>query len=104
VEHVKNELIKGVNALSLDKFENLINSGDVSRDSISDDDIIKVLKAIALNSLTGPCNRNNIICKTNHPIDSILDDLVNRMVIEREREQFYQIKVGLFKEWLIATQ
>ena len=104
VEHVKNELIRGVNALSLDKFENLINSGDTSEDAISDEDALNVLKTIAINSQTGPCNRNNITCETSLLVDIILDDLVKRDVIEREREQYYQIQVGLFKEWLIANQ
>ncbi len=104
IEHVKNELIRGVNALSLDKFDNLINSGDTSKDAISDEDVLSVLKTIAINSLTGPCNRSSITCITSLPVDTILDDLVKRNVIEREREQYYQIKVGLFKEWLIVNQ
>jgi len=104
VEQIKNELIQGVNALSLDKFDNLINSGDTSEDAISDEDALKVLKAVAVNSQTGPCNRNSIACETHMPVDVILDDLVNREVIERERARYYQIRVGLFKDWLIAHQ
>jgi tetratricopeptide (TPR) repeat protein len=104
VEQVKNDLIRGVNALDLTKFDNLVNSGDKSSDAISDDDALKVLKTIAMNSQTGPCNRNSIICETETPTDVILDDLVNRDVVERERERYYQIRVGLFKEWLIAHQ
>jgi tetratricopeptide (TPR) repeat protein/AAA+ ATPase superfamily predicted ATPase len=104
VEHVKNELVRGVNALGLDKFDNLINSGDTSEDAISDEDALKVLKAIALNSRTGPCNHNSIACETQTPVDTILNDLVNREVIERERERYYQIRVGLFNDWLIAHQ
>ena len=50
VEQVKTELIRGVNALGLDKFDNLINSGDTSIDAISDEDALKILKAIADNS------------------------------------------------------
>ena len=103
VEQVKNDLIRGVNALSLDKFDNLINSGDTSEDAISDEDAIKVLKTIAINSLTGPCNQNCIGCKTSLPVNQILNDLVNREVIEREREQYYKIRVGLFKEWLVTN-
>ncbi len=100
VEQVKNELIHDVNALGLDKFDNLINSGDTSPDAISDEDAIKVLKAIADNSnKTDPCHRDKIVCETNLPIDTILDDLVNRDVVKR-RDQSYQIQVGLFKEWL----
>lgn len=104
VEHVKNELIQGVNALSLDKFDNLINSGDTTKDAITDEDAIKVLTAIAVNSQSGHCNQNSIVCETALPVDFILDNLVERDVIEREREQYYQILVGLFKEWLIANK
>jgi hypothetical protein len=104
VEQVKNELIRGVNALGADKFDNLINSGDTSDDAISDEDALKVLTTIAVNSKTGPCNRNSIACETKTPIDVILDDLVKRDVVERDRGQYYLIRVGLFKEWLIAHQ
>jgi tetratricopeptide (TPR) repeat protein len=102
VEQVKDELIRDVNALGLDKFDNLINSGDTSEDAISDEDTLKVLTAIAVNSRTGPCNRSSIACATRAPVDTILEDLVQREVIERERAQYYRIRVGLFKEWLIA--
>lgn len=102
VEQVKDELIRGVNALGRDKFDNLINSGDTSKDAISDDDTLKVLIAIAENSLTGPCSRGNIACETKTSVDEILEDLVRRDVIERERGHYYSIRVGLFREWLLA--
>ena len=105
VEQVKTELVQGVNALGLDKFDNLINSGDTSEDAISDADALKVLKAIAINSqATGSCSRDSISCETERPIDLILDDLVNREVIERERGRYYRIRVGLFRDWLIVHQ
>jgi len=103
VEHVKNELIRGVNALSLDKFDSLIDSGDTSKDAISKEDVLNVLKTIAMNSRTGSCNYCSIACATSMPVDKILDDLVKRNVIGRE-QQYYQIRVGLFKEWLIANE
>ena len=102
VEQVKDELISGVNALGRDKFDNLINSGDTSQEAISDEDTLKVLIAIAENSRTGPCSRSNIACETSTPVDEILEDLVKRDVVERERGQYYTIRVGLFKEWLLA--
>lgn len=102
VEQVKDELISGVNALGKDKFDNLINSGDTSQEAISDEDTLKVLIAIAENSRTGPCSRSNIACDTGIPVDKILEDLVRRDVIERERGQYYSIRVGLFREWLLA--
>ena len=103
VEQVKNELISGVNALGLDKFDNLINSGDISADAISDEDALKILKTIADNSSqTDPCPRDRIVCETQLPIDVILDDLEKRDVVKR-RDQSYQIQVELFKEWLIVN-
>lgn len=102
VEQVKDELIGGVNALGMDKFDNLINSGDTSPEAISDEDVLKVLSSIAENSRTGPCSRSNIACETSTPVDEILDDLARRDVIERERGQYYSIRVGLFREWLLA--
>ncbi|GIV88752.1 MAG: hypothetical protein KatS3mg055_1270 [Chloroflexus sp.] len=102
VEQVKDELIRGVNALGIDKFDNLINSGDTSPGAISDEDVRKVLISIAENSRTGPCSRSNIACETNTPVDEILEDLVRRDVVERERGQYYSIRVGLFREWLLA--
>ena len=104
VEQVKDELVRGANALGLDKFDNLLNSGDTSKDAISDSDALKVLTAMALNSQTGPCNRNNLNCETTIFVESILDDLVKRDVIDRERGQYYSIRVGLLKEWLVAHQ
>ena len=105
VEQVKTELIEGSNALAQDKFDNLINSGDTSEDAISDEDALKVLKAIADNgNKTELCHRDRIVCETLEPakVDIILDDLEKRDVVER-REQSYQIQVGLFKEWLIIN-
>ncbi len=103
VDQVKNELIKGANAFRIDKFDNLINTGDISEDSLSDKDVLEVLKSISKRSKTGPCTRTSITCETKTPVDVILDDLVNRDVVERISGNLYYIKVGLFKEWLIAN-
>ncbi len=104
VEQVKEELVRGVNALGLNKFENLINSGDTSDDAISDEDTRNVLSSIALSSLTGPCSRHTITSETIRPIDEVLEDLVKRDVVERGRGNYFSIRVGLLKEWLIAHQ
>ncbi len=101
VEHVKNELMRGRNALGLSNFENLYNSGEV--DEGKDKDVLKILKAIAMHSQTGSCNRSHIDCKTKLPIDTLLNELVERDVINREQKDYYTIKVGLFKEWLLAN-
>ncbi len=103
VDQVKNDLISGVNALGLDKFDNLISSGDTSPDAIADEDVLKVLKVIADNSnKTDPCPHDKIVCQTNSPLDTILDDLEKRDVVKR-RDQSYKIQVGLFIEWLIEN-
>ncbi len=101
VEHVKNELMRGRNALGRSNFENLYNSGEVNESK--DADVLKILKAIAVHSQTGSCNRSHIDCETKLPIDSLLDELVERDVIDREKENYYTIKVGLFKEWLLVN-
>lgn len=103
VDHVKNELIRGANAFRIDKFDNLINTGDISEDSLSDKDVLEVLKSISKRSKTGPCTRTSITCETETPVDVILDDLVNRDIVERISGNLYNIKVGLFKEWLITN-
>lgn len=103
IEQVKYELIHGINALSLDKFDNLTNSGDTSPDAILDEDALKVLKVIADNSnRTDPCHIDRIVCQTNTPIHTILVDLEERDVVKR-RDRSYQIQVGLFKEWLVVN-
>lgn len=104
VEQVKNELIQGVNPLNWGHFDNLISSGDTSPDAISNEDTIKVLSMIALNSRIGSCSRSSITCHTQTDVDAILKDLEDRQVIESKQGQYYKIRVGLFKEWLIAHQ
>ena len=101
VEHVRNELMRGRNALGLSNFENLYNSGEDNKRK--DEDVLKILKTIAVHSQTGACNRSHIDCDTEQPLDALLDELVDRDVINREQEHYYTIKVSLFKEWLIAN-
>ena len=100
VESIKNDMISGANFIDVDKFDNLISSGDTSKEAIKKDDILEVLHAIAMNSMTSPCNASRITCETSSSIESILDDLVSRDVLERTRNNYYRIKVGLFAEWL----
>ena len=97
VEQLTTELITGVNALGLDKFDNLISSGDTSPDAIGDKDVLAVLREIAVNSQVGSCSRSSIACETSVPIDAVLDDLEKRKVIEQERGQYYRIRVRLFR-------
>jgi hypothetical protein len=102
IEQVKQELIQGINSLGWDKFDNLTNSGDTSPDAIPEEDTRAVLKVIALNSRTGPCSRSRILVDTTTEIATILDDLAARAVLEVHQSNYYTIRVGLFKEWLLA--
>jgi len=104
VERIKNDLIRGVNALSLDKFDNLVNSGDTSAEALKDEDVLKVLTEVAKNSSPKSfCSRTNINGDMTVPVDDILDDLVKRDVLER-RNETYRIRVDWFREWLVAHQ
>ena len=102
IENVKDELTRGLRRLDLYVFHGLTHSGDVSKTAISREDALEVLRAIAENSGALPCPRAAIVCKTTSPIDAVLEDLVKREVIE-QHGQSYQIRVGLFKEWLVVN-
>ncbi len=102
VEQVKNELIKGTRVLDEENFDNLTSSGDTSPDAIPEKEARAVLKAIAINSRNGPCSRDRIIVETQTDVEDILKDLLVREVIEAKGGPYYAIRVGLFKEWLIA--
>ena len=81
-------------------FQNFTSAGDESPEAIPESDTLEVLKAIADNTRTGTCHRNSINCRTHLEIDKILNDLVSRDVV-RTQGEYYEIRVGLFKEWLI---
>ena len=108
VDYIKNELIRNGKeniVLNKESFDNLISSGDKSQDALREDDVLIVLTEIAKNSgRTNSCSRNSIISEnlSTTQIDTILDDLVKREVIERDSGN-YRIRVGLFKEWLIVN-
>ncbi len=107
VEQVKKYLIQGGKALNENKFHSLTKSGDISGDAVSEDDAKKVLTSIAKQSGAdrNGCPRHLIMCQTDSEVDEILEDLIRREVVERtEKEQSYRIRVGLFKEWLVANK
>ena len=77
IEHVKDELIKGHNSLTLAHFNNLINAGYDGPNAIPDEDIRAVLRSVATGCRTQTfCYRSAIVCNTTVDIDRILDDLV----------------------------
>jgi tetratricopeptide (TPR) repeat protein len=105
IETVKEDLISGHNSLDDSVFDNLISAGDSSIDDIGKEDALAVLRDIANGArIQSHCDRSAINCHTSKPIDKILDNFVVREVIEKQGTSLYRIKVGLFKEWLLAHQ
>ena len=106
IEQVKEELIKGNNSLTLDKFDNLISASDDVTDPISKTDVLAVLRDIAIGSRSQRyCEPSAITAVTSIPVETIISDLIDREVVEKkEGSSLFRIRVGLFKEWLITHQ
>ena len=106
IERVKEELITGNNSLDSAVFDNLTSAGDEHTDDISKEDAEAVLRDIAKETHLQPyCDRSSITTETLiSSIDEVLKDLETREVIEKQGASGYRIKVGLFKEWLLAHQ
>ena len=101
-EILRNELLSGSDPLLEEHFDNLITSGENAPDVIPGNEVLAVIRAIALNSSTGDCARA-ILDVNGVDVDAILEDLLKRGVISLSKER-YRISVGLFKEWLIHNQ
>ena len=102
IEEVANSFIEGAECLSQDKFDNLFTAGDADIETFDFNDVESVLIQIAKKTNIGSCSRDDINIKNKEKkiVDDILNDLVSREVIQ-QKENFYQIKVGLFKKWLL---
>jgi len=90
--------------LNLDKsvFDNLINDGDSSSDAILESDAEIVLREIAKLTKNQPfCDSSYMNITTKSSLTDILQNLVQREVVEVNKDGYYKIKVDLFKEWLI---
>lgn len=106
IEQVKNELISGHNRLDAYDFDNLTSSSDSLSDEIYKSDTEVVLRSIANGTrIQDYCERAAINADTSVDVDIILDDLEKREVIEKKpgaSASLFRIRVGLFKEWLLA--
>jgi len=102
IEEIANSFIEGTECLSKDKFDNLLTAGDADVETFDLNDVESVLIQIAKKSNIGSCSRDDIFIenKEKNSIDDILEDLKTREVIE-QKNSYYQIKVGLFKKWLL---
>ncbi len=102
VYEVAQTFINGEQALSPDKFDNLITAGDADIEAFNPKDILKALKEIAFASKNlDSCSRDSIKLDDQEKEEQILADLKTREVISCPQPNFYKIKVRLFKEWLI---
>jgi hypothetical protein len=104
VEHVKDELVKGVNSLGIDKFDNLISSGDTSQDAVGEQEALEALTKLATNGAGAFRHTVSAIDENVQQTERALNDLVNREVLKRERNNEFSIRVGLFREWLVTNR
>lgn len=104
IERVKQDLLRGENALNDGQFDNLLSSADEHTNAISVADARAVLSQIAQHTRHQDyCEASRIQAHTSKPLTEILEDLVRREVLEKQSET-YRIRVGLFKEWLLESQ
>ncbi len=104
IERVKQDLLRGQNALKVEQFDNLLSSADERTNVISVADARAVLSQIAQHTRHQDyCEVSRIQAHTSKPLTEILEDLVRREVLEKQSET-YRIRVGLFKEWLLESQ
>lgn len=102
VKEIADSFINGGQALTDDKFDNLLNAGekhDIQR--IPQDHSKAILRKIAMNAMNiGFCLREQISIGNPEYEDEILKDLVKREVLEQKGDSF-KIQVKLFQEWLL---
>lgn len=104
IKPIADSFLFGGQALTNDKFDNLLNAGekhDIQR--IPQKYSKAVLKKIAEATKFVPyCSREDISIGDKDHEDIILDDLKNREVIEQQGNT-YKIQVKLFQEWLLKN-
>ncbi len=103
VKKIADSFINGGQALTDDKFDNLLNAGEEHDIQKYKQEVSKeILKSIATNAkFIGFCKRDQISINTKDiDVDEVLKDLVKREVLE-QREDSYKIQVKLFQEWLL---
>lgn len=102
IKEIADSFIYGGQALTDDKFDNLLNAGekhDIQR--IPQDHSKAILRKIATNAMNiGFCLREQISIGQPDYEDEILYDLVKREVLEQKNDS-YKIQVKLFQEWLL---
>jgi len=104
----RKKIFSGINPMKLSNFEALYDDGDLS-DEFRKTHNLSVLYGIAKSgSYNGNCKQNEIkIDKdledgnlNNKRIDFLIEKLIARGVLERDKNENLRIEVGLFYEWL----
>ena len=103
VEEVALSFIKGADALTVDKFDNLITAGDAEVEPFPYEQVLLALKDIALATKNlSSCSKETL--KNKEAVtDEILEDLRAREVLDCPQTGYYRINVRLFKEWLLKN-
>jgi tetratricopeptide (TPR) repeat protein len=108
VKEIADSFINGGQALTDDKFDNLLNAGEkYDIQAIPQETTKAVLKKIATNAQNiGYCLREQISIGDKELEDKVLADLVKREVLEEkkaleQKNDSYKIQVKLFQEWLL---
>lgn len=104
IKPIADSFLFGGQALTDDKFDNLLNAGEKHDIQHIPQKLSKaVLKKIAEATKFVPyCSREDISIGNKEYEDLILDDLKNREVIEQQGNN-YKIQVKLFQEWLLKN-
>lgn len=101
---IANSFIKGEQALTADKFDNLITAGDADLDAFNSNDVLTALKTIAIASKNlDSCPREAINLGEIDYEERILKDLKDREVLSIPQPGYFKINVRLFKEWLLIN-
>lgn len=104
IKPIADSFLFGGQALAKDKFDNLLNAGekhDIQR--IPQEHSKAVLKKMAEATKFIPfCSREEINIGDKEYEDLILEDLINREVVEYQGKN-YKIQVKLFQEWLLKN-
>jgi tetratricopeptide (TPR) repeat protein len=104
IKPIADSFLFGGQALTADKFDNLLNAGEKHDiQSIPQEHSKAILKKIAEATKFVPyCSREDINIGDKKYEDLILNDLKNREVIEQQGNN-YKIQVKLFQEWLLKN-
>jgi hypothetical protein len=104
VQDVAESFIKGEQALTADKFDNLLTAGDADLEAFNANDVLSALKAIAIASKNlDSCPREAINLGELDYEENLLQDLKDREVLSSPQPGYFKINVRLFKEWLLIN-